>query len=310
LRDFPRQLPERREFPVVAIGVFDGMHLGHQAILDAALSNAAGRAVCVVTFDPHPRAVLGPPKLHRLLSPLEERLQLLARWPIAATAVLRFDAEIARQTYRDFVRDALVGGLGATVLVLGYNVRLGHAREGTPERLAALGRELGFEIVLVPAVEVDGEPASSTRVRHLLDAGEVEAAARLLGRPYTLRGTVVRGAGRGHSLGVPTANLEVPEEKLVPGNGVYAARVRLGEALRPGALNIGVAPTFAALATRRIEVHLLDFDGDLYGTRLEVEVVRRLRDERRFAGVAELQSQLQADLDAVRAALGPQGGRP
>jgi riboflavin kinase/FMN adenylyltransferase len=302
--DFPRDKPAAPEYPVVTIGVFDGLHRGHQRILEAALEVAAGRPVAVVTFDPHPRAVVGPPKHHRLLSTVAERLELFSNWPLAAVAVLRFDREIAATNYRDFVRGALVEALGARALVLGYSVRLGHERQGTPERLVELGRELGYEVVLVPAVEVDGEVASSTRVRRLLDAGEVERAAAVLGRPYSVRGTVVRGEGRGRQLGIPTANLEVPEDKLVPANGVYAVWARTATDRFAGALNIGVLPTFLDAGRRSIEVHLLGFEGDLYGTRLEVELVRRLREERRFAGPEALVRQVRADLAAARAALG------
>lgn len=307
LHDFPRELPPSPDYPVVTIGVFDGLHRGHQRILETACTVAAGRSIALVTFDPHPRAVLGPPKHHRLLSPIPERLDLLATWPLAAVAILRFDRTIAGMHYRDFVRRMLVDGLGARVLVLGYNIRIGHERQGTPERLTALGNELGFEVQLVPAVEVDGEVASSTRIRHLLDAGEVDAAARVLGRRYTLRGTVVRGDGRGRGLGLPTANLDVPGDKLVPANGVYAVWVRLGAERLPGALNIGVAPTFQDAGRRTLEVHLLGFEGDLYGARLEIEVVRRLRAERRFPDAAALLAQVRLDLEATRAALDEPG---
>jgi len=298
--DLPHRLPDSPQYPVVTIGVFDGLHRGHQKILDTALSVAAGRPVAVVTFDPHPRAVLGPAKRHRLLSPLPERLVLLGQWPVAAVGVLRFDQTIARQSYRDFVRQMLVEGLGARVLVLGYNVRLGHQREGTPERLAELGRELGFAIELVDAVQVAGEVVSSTSIRHRLDAGDVEGAAHLLGRPYDLQGTVVRGAGRGRTLGIPTANLDIPPEKLVPANGVYAVRTRLADRPIWGALNIGTVPTFQDEGRRSVEVHLLDWDGDLYGSRLRLELLQRLRDERRFPDAAALLAAVRADLDTVR----------
>jgi riboflavin kinase / FMN adenylyltransferase len=304
LRDFPSEMPPAPEYPVVTIGVFDGLHRGHERILETARTVAAGRLIALVTFDPHPRAVLGPPKHHRLLSPIPERLDLLAAWPLAAVAILRFDRTIAGMHYRDFVRQMLVEGLGARVLVLGYNIRVGHERQGTPERLAELGRELGFEVEIVPAVEVDGEVASSTRIRHLLDAGEVDRAARVLGRPYSLRGTVVRGDGRGRGLGLPTANLDVPSEKLVPANGVYAVWVQVGTERLPGALNIGVVPTFQDAARRTLEVHLLGFQGDLYGARLDVELVKRLRPERRFRDAQALLAQIQLDLEAARAALG------
>ena len=297
--DFPHQRPDG-VYPVVTLGVFDGVHLGHQALLNAALARAAGQPLAVVTFDPHPRAVLGPPKRHRLLSPLAERLQLLERWPIAAVAVLRFDRDLAAMDYRDFVRDLLVGAFGAKHLVLGFNLHLGFQRQGTPERVALLGGELGFEVTRVPAVEVDGESVSSTRIRHELDAGRVDAAWRLLGRPYALAGTVVRGAGRGRTLGIPTANLVVPEDKLLPANGVYAIGARVGDRLLRGALNIGVVPTFGAGEVPSVEAHLLDFEGDLYGHRLQVHLLQRLRAERAFPDPASLIAQIHADLDSAR----------
>lgn len=305
--NFPHELPDKPEFPVVTVGVFDGLHLGHQALLRRALEVARGDPVAVVTFDPHPRAVLGPPKRHRLLSPLEERLELLRAWPVAAVAVLRFDVAVARQSYMEFVQRVLVDGLGARHLVLGYNLRLGHERLGTPERVAALGRELGYALDVVPPVEVDGRIASSTVVRELLDAGDAAAAARHLGRPYAMAGTVVRGSGRGRALGIPTANLDMPPEKLVPASGVYAVEAEVGAERYLGALNIGTAPTFTSGATwvggsppRVVEVHLLDFDGDLYGANLRVGLRERLRDERRFPDGSALAAQVRADLAAVR----------
>ena len=310
--DFPRERPASPVDSVATIGVFDGLHRGHAAILDAAVRAADGRPIVVVTFDPHPRAVLGPPKHHRLLSPVPERIELLGAWPLEAVAILRFDRQIAAMDYRDFVRTALVEALGARTLVLGYDTRLGHERQGTTERITALGEELGYDVVRVPAVEVEGEPASSTRVRRALDAGDAERAATVLGRPYRLRGTVVRGAGRGRSIrGIPTANLDLPPEKLVPADGIYAVRVHIGDRIWPGALNIGLVPTFQSSGARSVEVHVLGFEGDLYGSRLDVDLVRRLREERRFAGPEELVEQIRADLSAAAAVLGePPSGLP
>lgn len=310
LRNFPHELPVNASFPVIVIGVFDGVHRGHQQVIERAVSTAAGRAVCLVTFDPHPRAILGQPQAQRVLSPIEERLDLFAQWPLDAVAVLRFDAVIARMAYRDFVRTALYDGLGARHLVLGYDVRLGRDREGTPETLAALGNELGYTVDRVEALQQDGAIVSSTAIRRSLDAGEVDAAARALGRPYALSGRVIRGQGRGHGLGIPTANLELPVDKLVPANGVYAVRVHLpgGGPARAGALNIGVVPTFEADTPRSVEVHVIDHQGDLYGARLRLELLARLRAERRFPDVAALVSQVRADIEAARlqvAAAGP-----
>jgi len=297
--NFPHQSPEAI-YPVVTLGVFDGLHLGHRALLEAAFERAAGKPLAVVTFDPHPRAVLGPPKRHRLLAPLAERLQLFSHWPVAAVAVLRFDRDLASMHYRDFVRELLVRAFGAEHLIIGFNLHVGFQRQGTPERIIALGEEFGFEVTRVPAVEVDGETVSSTRIRHLLDEGKVESAWRLLGRPYDLAGTVIRGAGRGRAHGIPTANLEVAEEKLIPANGVYAIGARVGDRLLRGALNIGVAPTFGSAAARGVEAHLLDFDGDLYGHRLHVHVLRRLRAEQAFSNPSRLVAQIHRDLDAAR----------
>ncbi len=298
--NFPHELPSAPIYRTVAIGVFDGVHRGHQAILGAALATCDPEAVAAITFDPHPRAVLGPPKRARLLSPLGERLELLAAQGLGATAVLRFDQQLASMSYVEFVHRLVVLGLGARRLVLGTNVSLGHQRQGNTERLRRLGAELGFEVESVPAVEVAGGPVSSTRIRHLLDAGQVEDAAELLGRPYWLHGAVLRGSGRGRALGLPTANLQLHAEKLVPANGVYAVRVRVNGHLCLGAMNVGVAPTFVDLGMRSIEVHLMDYTGDLYGVELRVECVARLRDERKFSGPEELLAQVQDDLALAR----------
>ncbi|HZM14766.1 MAG TPA: bifunctional riboflavin kinase/FAD synthetase [Candidatus Krumholzibacteria bacterium] len=300
--NFPHELPAAPRYSVVSVGVFDGLHRGHQRILAAALEGAPAGAVAVVTFDPHPRAVLGPPKRARLLSPLPERLELLGSYPLGAVAVLRFDQQLARMSYVDFVRDFLCTGLGARRLVLGYNVSLGHERQGNQERLRELGGVLGFEVRSVPAFEIGGAPVSSTRIRHLLDAGNVEAAAELLGRPYALQGTVVRGSGRGRAIGIPTANLQLSAEKLVPARGVYAARVGIEGRLHAGALNIGVVPTFVEEGTQSVEVHILDFDGDLYGAGLRLECIARLRDERKFSGPEALVAQIRQDIAQARAA--------
>lgn len=300
--DFPHELPQRAEYAVATVGVFDGVHQGHQSILRQAVLEARQEtaALAVVTFDPHPRAVLGPPKRARLLSPLEERLELLAQWPVDAVAVLRFDQQVARMSYVEFVRRVLVDGLGVRRLVLGHDVAFGHDREGTGERIVALGQELGYSVNLVSPLVAEGEPVSSTRIRHALDAGQVEAAAALLGRPYGLVGTVVRGSGRGRPLGLPTANLELHPDKLIPADGVYAVHAFVGTQRVQGALNIGMAPTFATSGKRSVEVHLLDYTGDLYGARLRLECVARLREERKFASAEEFLAQVRQDLAEVR----------
>jgi riboflavin kinase/FMN adenylyltransferase len=304
LRDFPHVPAPEAAYPVLAIGVFDGVHRGHQRIFARLFEVAAGRPAAVVTFDPHPRAVLGPPKPSRLLSPLEERLALFAEWPFAAAIVLRFDRSIAALSYADFVGEALVRQLGCRHLVIGFDTRLGRDRAGTPERLIELGAQLGFSVERVAPVTVDGEVVSSTAIRHGLDAGDVETAARRLGRPYRIQGVVVQGAGRGRGLGVPTANLAVPADKLVPADGVYAGRARAAGGEWPAAINIGVAPTFAGAAGRTVEAHLLDFDATLYGEPIELDLLVRLRAEQRFPDVATLVAQIGADIAAVREIVG------
>jgi riboflavin kinase/FMN adenylyltransferase len=300
--NFPHELPPHAEYGVATVGVFDGVHRGHQSILRQAVQEARQQtaAVAVVTFDPHPRAVLGPPKRARLLSPLEERLELLAQWPVDAVAVLRFDQQVAKMSYIEFVRRVLLQGLGVQRLVLGHDVTLGHNREGTRERVAALGQELGYAVSQVPPLRVGGEAVSSTRIRHALDGGDVASAAELLGRPYALAGTVVRGSGRGRPLGLPTANLELHPDKLVPADGVYAVHAHVGSQRVQGALNIGMAPTFATSGKRSVEVHLLDYTGDLYGAKLRLECVARLRGERKFASPEALLEQVHRDLAEVR----------
>jgi len=299
-RDFPHEVPPRPEYPVVTVGVFDGVHRGHGQVIETALAAAAGRPVALVTFDPHPRAVLGPVKSHRLLSPIDERIGQLAAWPLAAVAVLRFDEAIARQSYADFVPGTLVAALGAQLLVLGYNLRLGHERLGTSDRIAALGRESGFEVRVVPPFALDGQPVSSTRVRDLLDAGDVRAASVFLGRAYELLGTVVPGHGRGRTLGTPTANLALPAEKLVPASGVYAARAKTAGGTFAAAVNIGSAPTFGAAPTPAVEAHLIDFEGDLYGHPLCLQLLERLRPEERFPDPAALAAQIRSDVERAR----------
>ena len=266
----------------VAIGSFDGVHKGHRRVLDEA--RAEGMPVTVVTFWPHPRLVLG--NRVELLSTLERRLELLAAAGAAETLVVEFTPELAQREPADFA-ESLLRRIGTRVIVVGENFRFGRAAAGDP----ALPEQLGFEVRTVPLVE----GISSSDVRALLHAGDVVGAARLLGRPPELDGTVVLGSQRGGTLGYPTANLAVPPDLLVPAYGIYA-----GSALdHRAAISIGVNPHYGG-GERRIEPHLLDFEGDLYGRRLLVELWRRLRDERAFDSEAELVAQIARDVDETR----------
>lgn len=278
--------PEELEAPecVAAIGSFDGVHRGHRRVLERA--RAAGTPVTVVTFWPHPRLVLG--NRVELLSTLERRIELLEDAGVDEVLVVEFTPELAAREPAQFA-ESLLRQIGANVIVVGENFRFGRAAAGD----AALLQRLGFDVRTVPMLE----GVSSTEVRSLLRAGDVVGAARLLARPPELEGTVVLGDQRGGTLGYPTANLSVPAELLVPAYGIYA-----GFALdHRAAISIGVNPHYGG-DERRIEPHLLDFEGDLYGRRLVVELWRRLRDERAFSSEEELVAQITRDVEETRRA--------
>jgi riboflavin kinase / FMN adenylyltransferase len=271
----------------VAIGSFDGVHLGHRRVLDAA--RAAGAPATAVTFWSHPRLVLG--NQVELLSTLERRLELLGEAGMDETLVVEFTPELARLEPADFA-ESLLRRIGARAIAVGENFRFGHGAAGDPALLEALG----FEVRRVPTLE----GVSSTQVRALLRDGDVAGAARLLGRPAEIEGTVVLGSQRGGTLGYPTANLAVPPDLLVPAYGIYA-----GAALgHRAAVSIGVNPHYGG-DERRVEPHLLDFEDDLYGRRLVVELWQRLRDERAFPSEAELVAQIERDVEQTRAAERP-----
>ena len=281
----PAELERRPR--AVAIGTFDGVHLGHRAVVRAAVD--AAMVPTVVTFDPHPRTVLG--NRVELLSTLARRLELLADCGVADVLVVEFTPEIAALEPDAFARRYLAE-IGAEVVVAGAGFRFGRRRAGDLELL----RRLGFDVRTVPLVE----GVSSTRIRQLAHAGDVVGAARLLGRPLEADGTVVTGDQRGGTLGFPTANLLVDPDLLVPGFGIYAGAA--GE--RRAAISIGVNPHYGG-TERRIEAYLLDWTGDLYGDRLVLELWQRLRAERAFASEAELVEQIARDVEETRAARRP-----
>jgi riboflavin kinase/FMN adenylyltransferase len=313
----------RPEPRALAIGNFDGVHRGHQELVRVALERGAhlgaGAAAGVLTFTPHPARIFAPALAPPLIVSLERRLELLAAAGAQQAIVEAFTPAFAAIEAEAFVREVLVGRLGAREVVVGYDFSFGRARRGNPAMLRALGRELGLGVTIVPAVTLDGLPCSSTKVREFVLEGRVEGAGLLLGRPVEITGTVVHGAGRGRALGVPTANL-APEAELLPRLGIYAAWAHL---LGPNgavvsshraALSVGTNPTFqsslAAAGTApeggagtTVEPYLLDFEGDLYGRRLRLDVMHRLRDERRFETTAALVAQIEADVAEVRARL-------
>jgi len=287
-------LAEARPKPrKVAVGTFDGVHLGHQRVI-------AGSDT-VLTFEPHPVSVVAPEHTPKLLTSLEAKAELVAELGVEELVVINFDAAFAAKTAEQFIDDVLVGALGAVRVSVGENFRFGHRARGTPQLLAAEPR---FETVVVPLLEVDGEVVSSSHIRSLVAAGEVEQAAHFLGRPFELRGTVVAGDRRGRELGYPTANL-IPDERYVcPGHGVYAARAVVVDGSRrrgyAAAVSIGVRPTFRTGRGELIEAYLLDFSGDLYGRELRLQFLDRLRGERRFPSAEALIEQMRADVELTR----------
>ncbi len=289
---------------VVSVGIFDGLHLGHLEILaraDQAARRHAARRV-VVTFDPHPDVVLGKTKEPLSpLTPLSEKRRRLEALGVQEFSVLHFTREMAALTPEEFVESHLVRPHAPRALVVGVNFALGKGRAGNVDRLAEIGRSAGFEVEAVPLLDREGGPVSSTRIRQLLATGDVAAAARLLGRRYGLEGRVVRGEAIGRTLGVPTANLALPEEKLIPANGIYAVWVRIPSepGSKPGAMSVGVRPTFGGQA-RTLEVHLIDWQGELVGEDLEVEFVDWLRPEVRFERVSDLVETMRQDIAAIR----------
>jgi riboflavin kinase/FMN adenylyltransferase len=288
----------------VSLGNFDGVHLGHARLAQETLAEAraAGGLPVVLTFDPHPTRVLHPERAPATLVTLEQKAELLAGLGIQSLAVLPFTPALAALDAETFAREVLARCLGASAVVVGQSFRFGRGRAGDATTLAALGSALGFLVRTVEAVVADGAPISSTRIRTALASGAVDEAARLLGRQFFVDGSVVAGDGRGRTIGFPTANV-APRNETLPAVGVYACRLAVGgQAPRGAVANLGRRPTFGEGATR-LEVHVLDFDGDLYGADVRVHFVTRLRDEMRFGGPEELTRQIASDAAHARAVL-------
>ncbi|HVR62111.1 MAG TPA: bifunctional riboflavin kinase/FAD synthetase [Polyangia bacterium] len=291
----------------MAIGNFDGVHRGHQALIATARARAAARGAtaAVLTFDPHPARLFAPALAPPLIVSLPRRLELLAALGIELCVVEPFDATFAAIEAAAFVDEVLGRDLDAREVVVGYDFSFGRERAGDARLLAERGAALGIGVSVVPRVSVGGLTCSSTKVREFVLEGRVDGAALLLGRPFELTGAVVRGAGRGRSLGVPTANVE-PEGELLPRVGIYAGRATVlasGET-KAAAISVGTNPQFGAGGAVTVEAHLLDHGGDLYGQRLRVELVQRLRAEQRFPSVEALMAQIRADIADTRRIIG------
>ncbi|MBI2914916.1 MAG: bifunctional riboflavin kinase/FAD synthetase [Firmicutes bacterium] len=301
------------ESPVVALGTFDGIHLGHQAVLSAARRKASllGFPSLVFTFDRHPHPALGlsnPP----LLSTLDEKLDVIKAHGMDGCVLARFDAKFASMGAGDFLREVVAGRIRASWVVAGFNYTFGRSGVGNVTLLRKAGDELGFGVEVVEPVRVDQTPVSSTWIRQLISDGRMDVVARCLGRPYSAAGVVVRGEGRGRSLGFPTANINTPAEKLLPGDGVYLARLALGPANGGRSAGcvaaLGTRPTFQG-STRALEAFVLDFGGDLYGRTVRLFFVEKLRDIDKFAGPTELRDQISRDVAAAKDRLADERGQ-
>lgn len=288
---------------VVSVGMFDGVHRGHQYLLSR-LKEVASQRGCssaVITFTNHPRSVMRPDTRIPLLNSAEDRLRLLGEQGVDLVVPLGFTLELSYLRAREFV-NVLRSSLNMQGLVIGPDFAFGYQREGTAEVLTALGEEMGFFVDVVQPVQFDGLVVSSTEVRNCVEAGDMQHATAMLGRAFVISGYVVEGDRRGRLIGFPTANVAVEPGCIVPGHGVYATWTRADGRTHLSATNIGVRPTFGG-GGRQVETHLLDYDGDLYNAKLWVAFVRKLRDETRFSGIGELTAQLQRDVAAARGIL-------
>lgn len=307
----PSGIPGDGRGSVVTVGTFDGVHRGHRAVLDEIRDRARahGRRAVLLTFHPHPLRIVKPERAPLLLTTPDEKKEILAESGLDYAVFLRFTPVLSRYPPRRFVEEILVGRLGVEELVIGYDHGFGRDRSGDPGDLERIGRKLGFDVDVVAPVQVGGRPVSSSRIRELLARGRIGEAADTLGRRYSLRGIVVRGEGRGRGLGFPTANLQVlGPDKLLPPPGIYAVRGVLRRGTHPGALHLGPRPTFEG-SPPTVELHLLDFEGDLYGEEVRVDFVEYLREVKPFRTPQALVTQMRADVEEARAALEAEEGR-
>lgn len=304
----PARCPSPRNGTVVTIGSYDGVHLGHRSVLAEVrdLADKRGCDTAVVTFEPHPAAVVRPESAPLILTDLEQKLELLEACRVDHVVVVPFDAERSRQSAADFVAETLVGCLRARAVVVGHDFHFGHRRQGTVPFLAEQGSRHGFDVLGLSLKAEAGGAVSSTRIRSLLQQGDVAASAVLLGRPHEVRGVVAHGDHRGREWGFPTANVTVPAGICLPADGVYAGfYVHPGGAETPAAISLGRRPQlYEEKGERLLEPHLLGWSGDLYGQRARVRFTHRLRGQERFGDVDDLIAQIGRDVEAARTLLG------
>ena len=302
--DIPEAPPGGR---VVAIGVFDGVHRGHQRILREAVErrrDVPGSSVAAVTFRPHPETVLRPHRAPRRLTSLARKAELMESLGIEELIVAKFDREFARLSPAEFCASVLSRRLGARLVLVGENFRFGHHAAGGPADLREYGLEHGFETCTISLSEYDGETVSSTRIRQLVSGGRVAEAARLLGRPHRIEGVVVAGAGRGRTLAAPTANLAVEAETALPRQGVYVTRsIVAGSDARPSVTSVGTNPTFEVDDRLRIETLILDYAGDIYGSHMAVDFLERIRGQQTFTTPEALAARIKLDVEVAKGCL-------
>ncbi|MEO6832543.1 MAG: bifunctional riboflavin kinase/FAD synthetase [Chitinophagaceae bacterium] len=298
--------------PVITIGTFDGVHLGHRAILEEVITQAKknGGQSMVITFDPHPRSILHIGTSLRILTPLEQKLQLIQKAGIDNIVVAPFSKEFALLTAEAYVSDFLVKEYHPSALVIGYDHRFGHDREGDISLLKSFGKNFGFDVDEIPAHMIRDAAISSTKIRDALNEGNISAANQMLGRNYSISGTVVKGQQLGRTLGYPTANLQPKTDmQLIPASGIYAAQVRIADRLFDSVMSIGVRPTVTDNGALSIEAFLFDFSGDLYGQEIEISFVERIRREEKFDSLETLKAAMAKDEREAREILKVKGKR-
>jgi riboflavin kinase/FMN adenylyltransferase len=282
----------------VTIGTFDGLHVGHQHILDV-LKEKASKNKCrtfVVTFEPHPRLVLAKESGIKILTPIEEKIKVFENSGVQNLLILNFTKEFAQQTSVEFIENLIIEKIGAKEIVIGYDHKFGKDRGGDETTFRRLSEKYDFNVTVVPAETINGEVVSSTKIRHALSEADLEQVHSYLNRNYFFYGKVVKGAGRGRTLGFPTANVQLNDNnKLIPKSGVYAVRCKVEGQTVFGVMNIGVRPTFENLDEPVIEVHLFDFNKEIYGESIEIEFLKRIRDEKKFSSKEELVKQIEED---------------
>lgn len=298
-----KQIP-RMPSLCLTLGIYDGVHLGHQKIIRRVVERAKeiGGMSCVVTFDPHPREVLIPDTAPDLLTSTKKKIELLEALGLDAVCLIRFTREFAQVEARKFVKDFLINTLRTRAIVEGYDWRFGKGRKGDVELLREIGKDNGYEVEQVDGVVIDGQIVSSTLIRELVLEGNLDKAAAYLGREYSITGDIVEGSRMGREIGFPTANIE-PHHEAIPPNGIYAVRVDVAGERKNGTLNIGVRPTVTEEKKRTIEVHIMDFYRDIYNEEIEVTFVERLRDEKKFPSVEALTDQIKKDVEKARRVL-------